>query len=311
MLNQFDPWPELPYETWASTKKTLQMCAQMLGKTRLALAPPQPEWLHTCLYLDGRGFTTGVIPWKNRLVWLGIDVFDLVLRIEVSDGRATTLALGSDRCVADIWNEFQRALMGFGIGLDIWEKPQEVRDTTWFSENMHDCHIEPSHAQRFYALLATLNGVFERFRSNFFGRSGVQFWWGSFDFTVLLFNGNHAEAPDDRGYILRYDLDAEHFNAGFFPGDDDAPAPVFYGYITPRPDGAETARMNPEHVAWTEALGEWVIPYDAIRTSDKPDRLLLDFLESIYRVAVTNGGWDAEHHRYTQPPPSRRGQKAA
>ena len=67
-MNTEELWPALPYAEWAPTKKTLQMCAQMLGKARVALSPPQPEWLHTALYLDGRGFTTGAMPFGEGLV---------------------------------------------------------------------------------------------------------------------------------------------------------------------------------------------------------------------------------------------------
>ena len=151
-----------------------------------------------------------------------------------------------DRSVADIWSGFRDALAGLGLDLDIWEKPQEVADTTPFSENTHDCTFVAEDAQRFYRVLASTNSVFEEFRSRFFGRSGVQFWWGGFDFAVLLFTGNHEAAPDDRGYIMRYDLDAEHMNAGFWPGDDNAPYPAFYAYLVPRPDGCETAPIGPE-----------------------------------------------------------------
>ena len=62
MTGDRDMWPALPYEQWAATKRTLHMCAQMLGKAALALAPPQPEWLHARLCLDARGFTTGAMP---------------------------------------------------------------------------------------------------------------------------------------------------------------------------------------------------------------------------------------------------------
>ena len=295
-------WPALPYEQWAPTKKTLQMCAQMIGKARLALAPPQPEWLNSCLYLDGRGLTTGPVPSGERLVSMGIDVYEGSLWIDASDGRRVFAALGPDQCVADIWADFTRGLSELGIEADIWDKPQELADVTPFSENIHDCAFVPEHAQRFYRLLATLDGIFEEFRSAFFGRSSVQFWWGACDFAVLLFNGQHAAAPDDLGYIMRYDLDAEHMNAGFWTGDDNAPQAGFYAYLVPRPDGCETAKIEPEHADWVEAMGEWMMPYDAVRTCDDPRQAVLDFLGSVYGVAVTQGGWDAEAHEYVVPP---------
>jgi len=305
-MTEHAEWPALPYEEWAPTKKTLQMCAQMLGKTRLSLSPPRPEWLNTCLLLDARGFTTGPMPADTRVVTMGIDVFDGTLWIRASDGRQADVPLSPGRCVADIWADFRFALADLDIAVDIWEKPQEIADTTAFSENRHDCTIDLGHAQRFHRVLASLNGVFEEFRSQFFGRSSVQFWWGAFDFAVLLFNGKHAPAPDDRGYIMRYDLDAEHMNAGFWPGDDNAPAAGFYAYLVPRPDGCETAPVEPEHAGWVEAMGEWMMSYETVRQCDDPGRAVLDFLTSVYRVAITKGGWDAEQFAYSTPPAPKR-----
>ena len=225
-------WPSLDYAEWAPTKKTLQMVTQMLGKARLALSPTQPEWLHAALYLDARGFTTGALPFDGRLISMGVDVFDGVLWVDSSDGRTARIAL-ADSCVADIWAGFSAALIELGVDTSVWDKPQEVTDTTRFGENTHDCTFVPEHAQRFHTVLSLVQGVFEEFRSGFFGRTGVQFWWGAFDLGVLLFNGEHAEPPDDRGYIMRYDLDAEHLNCGFWPGDDSSPSPVFYAYLYP------------------------------------------------------------------------------
>jgi len=301
-MTEHAAWPALPYEEWAPTKKTLQMCAQMLGKTRLTLSPPQPEWLNTSLLLDGWGFTTGPLPVDTRVVTMGVDVFDGTLWIRASDGREATVPLAPRRCVADIWTDFGSSLAGLDIVVDIWEKPQELADATPFSENRRDCTIVLEDAQRFHRVLASINGVFEEFRSQFFGRSSVQFWWGAFDFAVLLFNGKHAPAPDDRGYIMRYDLDAEHMNAGFWAGDDNAPDPGFYAYLVPRPDGCETAPIEPEHAGWVEAMGEWMMSYDTVRRCDDPRQAILDFLTSVYRVAVTQGGWDAEQLAYTIPP---------
>ena len=301
-----DAWPALPYQAWMPTKKTLHMCAQMIGKARLALSPPQPEWLNTCLYLDGRGFTTGAMPRGTDIVSMGIDVYDSALWIRMSDGRVATVPLATHACVADIWAGFRDALAGLDLSLDIWEKPQEVADTTLFSENKHDCTIVAEDARRFCRVLASVNSVLEEFRSRFFGRSGVQFWWGGFDFSVLLYTGKHEEPPNDRGYISRYDLDAEYMSAGFWPGDDNAQYPGFYAYLVPPPDGCETAPIGSEYAGWVEAMGEWVMPYDAIRTSGDPRREILAFLDGAYGVATTLGGWDAEAHTYQKPVPPRR-----
>ena len=301
-----EAWPQLPYAEWAPTKKTLHMCTQMLGKTRLALEPPQPEWLNACLHLDPFGFTTGAMPVGERIVSAGIDVFDSTMWVRSSDGTSESIPIGAGSCVAEIWTLYSEALSWLGVEANDWDKPQEVADLTPFPENDHDCTLVPEHAQQFHRLLSAIDGIDEEFRSQFFGRTGVQFWWGAFDFSVLLFNGKHAQAPDDRGYIMRYDLDAEHLNVGFWTGDDSSPEPLFYGYLVPRPDGCEIAQMQPVYVSWVEALEEWVLPYDAVRKCDDPRQTVLDFLWSVYGVAIERAGWDEKAFQYAQPRSAQR-----
>jgi hypothetical protein len=282
------------------------MVAQMVGKARLALAPRQPEWLNACLYLDGRGFTTGAIPVGSGVVSIGIDVHQSAIRIDLSDGRVAAVPIGPNRAVSSIWADFRSALSGLGIDVDLWDKPQEVSDTTPFGDNTHDCTVEPEQAQRFHRVLCAVDGVLETFRSTFFGRSGLQLWWGGFDLALILFSARRLDPPRDRGFIARYDLDAEHMNAGFWPGDDAAPDPTFWAYLVPRPEGCEAAPVRPLPAAWVEARAEWLLPYERVRTADDPKAAVLEFLDSVYRVAVTNGGWDAEAHRYVGPPPAPR-----
>jgi hypothetical protein len=301
-----DAWPALSYDQWAPTKKTIHLYAQMLGKLKLALNPPQPEWLHAGLALDARGLATGPLLRGGRVVDAAIDLFDGVLRLRASDGRGIEIPLVGGRTVADVWGDFQDALARLGVHADIWEKPQELPGATPFSADTGARTVDREQARRFHRLLGTVDGAFEEFRSQFFGRTGVQVWWGAFDLAVLLFSGKRVTPPEDRGYIMRYDLDAEHLNAGFWPGDDDSPHAIFYAYIHPRPDGCETASIEPEKAGWVEAMGQWILPYDEVRASDDPRRALLGFLRSAYRVAVTIGGWDEGAYRYALPAPSRR-----
>ena len=248
------------------------------------------------------------MPAGAGVVSMGLDLFTPSIWLNASDGRKASVDVGGGRSVAEIWREFRDALARLDLDLDLWDKPQEMPGATPFSENAHDCTIALDHAQRFHRILSAVNGVFEEFRSEFFGRTGVQFWWGSFDFSVLLFSGKKAVAPDDRGYIMRHDLDAEHFNAGFWPGDDSSPSPGFYGYLVPQPPGCAAAPIEPEHAGWVEAMGEWMMPYEAFRACPDPRKALLDFLRSVYRVALTEGGWDAQAFKYVKPGlPNRRG----
>src|ERR1700685_1767068 len=81
MSNSADPWRALAATGWASTKQTLHLNSQLLGKIRLALSPPQPNWMFTALYMSPRGLTTGTIPCSDEHLGCMLDIFDSVIRI--------------------------------------------------------------------------------------------------------------------------------------------------------------------------------------------------------------------------------------
>jgi hypothetical protein len=182
--------------------------------------------------------------------------------------------------------------------------PQEIPDHTPLDTDVRPAIFEPPAAQRWLAVVTATNAVFDRWRARFFGRTGIQLWWGAFDFALLLFSGRRVEAPANRGYLIKYDLDAEMMNVGFYPGDEANPA-MFYGYIYPQPAGCSTITIAPAHTTWSEALGEWILPYEAVRTSSDPEGALTAFLDAIYGVCGTVAGWDHERFTYV-PPPLRR-----
>jgi hypothetical protein len=82
---------------------------------------------------------------------------------------------------------------------------------------------------------------------------------------------------------MRYSADAEEMCAGFWPGDERLPEPAFFAYAYPSPPGIEVRAPG-----WNDELGEFVLTYEAVRTSADPRGALLDSLASTYRAA----GWD-------------------
>lgn len=134
----------------------------------------------------------------------------------------------------------------------------------------------------------------------FFGRTGIAVWWGALDVALLLFNGKHAVPPTNRGYIMTYDLDAELMNAGLYYGDEKT-APFFYGYIFPQPPSAETLPIAPTAASWSDALREWVLPYDAVRDAADPAAALRAFLDAIYAQCIAAAGWDRDKLSYVAP----------
>jgi hypothetical protein len=74
-------------------------------------------------------------------------------------------------------------------------------------------------------------------------------------------------------------------------GNADAP-PMFYSYAYPEPDGFASAAVRPKAASYNGDLGEFVLPYDAVRGAADPDAALMEFLQSTYEAAADLGNWD-------------------
>ena len=294
------PWYALDVSSWAPTKQSLHLYAQMLGKVRLALSPPQPNWMFTALYLSPRGLTTGAIPCENSSIECTIDVFDSVIRVSKSDGRTAAIPFVPSRTVAEIYADLTTAVETLNVDCFISPVPQEVPDTTPLSEDRRVRAYDTGAALRWFQTSTAVAGIFERWRSRFFGRSGVQLWWGAFDLALILFNGKRVAPPTDRGYLMKYDLDAELMNVGLYLGDETT-APFFYGYIYPEPPGASSLTVRPATAAWSEKLKEWVLPYQDVRTAADPVAAIQTFVDAMYAHCFDSAGWDKHALSYDLP----------
>jgi hypothetical protein len=295
------PWHDIDVRTWAETKRSVHLYAQILGKIRVALSPAQPNWMFTRLHLSPRGLTTASIPLDtgDSLEAL-FDVFDSRLVIRVSNGRTEEIALLPTRTVATVYAEVSHALHALGVPCFISPVPQEVPDTTPLHDDHRPAGYDRDAVIRWFRTYTAVAGAFDRWRSHFFGRSGVQVWWGAFDLALILFNGKHAPAPHDRGYLMRYDLDAELMNVGLYLGDENDP-PFFYGYVYPQPENAPAIALSGTEGTWSERWREWVLPYDLVRRSADPELLVTNFLDAVYRVCFEAAGWDRDALSYEMP----------
>lgn len=82
-------------------------------------------------------------------------------------------------------------------------------------------------------------------------------------------------------------LPAAH-RAGPGGGDEGA----FYAYAYPEPDGFADYPVGPAEAFYCRENGQFLLPYEAVRTADDPDRALMTFLHSTYEAAAERGGWD-------------------
>jgi hypothetical protein len=290
-------WPALPLDEWRDTYATLHMWTQIVGKTRLALAPMENHWWQVALYVTPRGLTTSAMPSRARTVAAEFDFIDHQLYLRASDGasRAVTLA---PRTVADFYAAYRAALDTLGVEAKIWPAPNEVEPAIPFAEDREHASYDADAANRCWRVLVQADRVFKRFRGRFLGKqSPVHFFWGSFDLAATRFSGRAAPqhpggAPNCPDYVMVEAYSRECSSCGFWPGGGAISEPAFYAYAYPAPDGYAEHPVLPADAFYSREMGEFVLPYARVREAPDPDAMLLDFLESTYRAAANLGRWD-------------------
>jgi len=285
-------WPELPYEAWKDTLATLHMKLQIVGKLRLALSPPEPEWAHVALYVTPEGLTTGPMSSGGRIFGVDADFVAHRVRITTAAGETRHVALAA-RPVAAFYKEFTAALVGLGIQAKIRPVPDEVPDPIPFAEDTVHSAYDPEWANRFFRVLAQTDLVLKEHRSRFRGRtSPVHFFWGSFDLANTRYSGRIAQAPPGADVIARKSEDAEQICVGFWPGNATFPEAAFYSYTYPKPDGIEEEPIEPSTASWEPKLGEFALLYEEVRGAVSPRNAILEFGESTYAAGARLRGWD-------------------
>ena len=285
-------WPQLPYEAWKDTYATLHMWFQIAGKIRLARSPWVNHQWHVTLYVTARGLTTSAIPHGTRVFQVDFDFIDHRLAILTSDGATRSVRL-EPQPVAAFYRKVMAAMDELGVPVRISKKPNEVPNAIAFDEDHAPRAYDPEYAERFWRALLQADRVFKVFRGRFQGKcSPVHFFWGAADLAVSRFSGRTAPehpggVPNMPDRLVREAYSHECSSCGFWAGGERYPQPVFFSYVYPEPPGFKDALPGYE-----PALGEYVLPYDAVRAASSPDEKLLEFLQATYAAAADLGRWD-------------------
>ena len=285
-------WPALPFEAWRPTCDTLHMWTQIVGKVRLALAPPVNHWWQVPLYVSARGLTTTAIPYQNRSFEIEFDFLSHVLAIRTCEGDTRTVKL-EPKSVAVFYAEFMVALASLGLSVRIWTMPQEFDDPIPFDKDTTHAAYERDPVERFWRVLRSVDAVLKEFRGGFIGKaSPVHFFWGSFDLCVTRFSGRRAPPMPQADPVTREGYSHEVSSVGWWPGDATTPYPTFYAYAAPEPAGFGAATVRPDAAFYDGAAGQFRLKYDDVRSAASPRGTLLDFCDSTYAAAATRANWN-------------------
>ena len=287
-------WPPLPLEQWQPTRDTVHLWTQIVGKTRLGLTPLLNHWWNSTLYVGARGLTTSLMPYPGGGAEIEFDFTRHELTITTTSGATGRMAL-APRSVADFYAEYRFHLDSLGIHVPINTTPCEIPDAIAFeSDHVHDAY-DAEAAHRFWLSLVNAHRVLAKFRAGFHGKaSPVHFFWGGFDLAVTRFSGRPAPrysnpVPHCPDWVMIEAYSDEVSSCGYWPGGAEEGA--FYSYAYPTPDGFGGQPVAPAGAYFDQQLGEFILPYAAVRKAADPDAYLTEFLESTFRTARDLARW--------------------
>jgi hypothetical protein len=276
------------------------MWTQIVGKTLLARAPAQNHWWHSALRVSARGLQSAA-PLRDgdRAIDVELDLVGHVLTARSDDGRAESLPLVA-RSVHAFLDEYLALLRRLGVHADLWTMPVEVVDPVPFDRDDELRPYDAAAAHRFWQVLRRCDAVLKELASAYVGKqSPVHFFWGSFDLAATRFSGRRAPERPGADRITREAYSHEVISFGFWPGGTtpggvEVDEPLLYAYAAPEPPGFRDAEVSPAAARYDERLGEFVLPYEAVRTAPDPAADVRRFCEDVYEAGATLGGWDRD-----------------
>jgi hypothetical protein len=292
-------WPAIPVADWQDTRDTLQLYTQVVGKVRLANEPTLNHWWNVPLYVTARGLTTSLMPHPTGPAFqVDFDFVDHRLDVTTTTGQRRSLDLEA-RPVSAFYAATMALLDDVGVSTEIWPMPVEIPGAIAFTHDHEHASYDADAVHRFWLALVEMDRVLRVFRARFVGKSSpVHLFWGALDMAMTRFSGRTAPphpggAPNCGPHVMWEAYSHEVSSCGYWPGPPGDEG-VFYAYAYPEPEGYRDTPVTPDGARWDDELGEFILPYELVRTAPDPDALLLDFLQSTYEAAAVAADWDRD-----------------
>ncbi len=293
-----ESFPPLPLKEWESTKQTLHLFVQIVGKIRMELMPEQNHWWHVPLYVDTHGLTTGSIPLNVRRFEIIFDFADHELKISANEGDRRSFPLEDGLTVASFYKQLFTILDELDVAVDILAKPYDQPFDTPFAEDQEHAQYNEEYVERYWRILSQLDRLFQEFNRDFRGKvCPIQLYWHSFDLAVTRFSGKQAPLMPEAGYVDQEAYSHEVISFGFWAGDENIPDAALYSYTFPAPEDLDSAPLKPDKAFWTEQRGSpmALLTYEDVRNAEDPEQAVLDFLRSTWEAGVEKAEWDTSN----------------
>ena len=268
-MTQFK-FPPLPLAEWQATRDTITEYSKVLGKIRRAMTPKQKHWWHVSLRVISLGVTTTAIPVGDKTLELVMDFTAHRLLILTSVGERLEIPL-QGQSVAAFCTEVMDGLESLGISVEI--------DRSQFDEA--EGAYDETAVTQFWQAFSQIDMLLKQFKHSFREESSpVQLWPHHFDIAVVWFSGRLVpdQDPDDE------ESADEHMNFGFSTGDEGISEPYFFATAYPTPDELISQPL-PAPAYWqTEGYTGAILPYQALVDANKPNELLLDYLQAAHKA---------------------------
>ena len=284
--------PDIGIADWRPTKDTLHLYAQIVGKVKLATAPPRNHWWHAPLYVDVCGLTTGPLRRGGTTFEIALDFVGHELVVQTLGGERRVVSLADGLSVAEFDARLHAALAELGVDVAITERPFGMKTATPFPEDTDHASWDRGAIERFHRALDWSSGLLEEFSGWFAGKqSPVQLMWQSFDLSLTRFSGRPG-LTNVIDLVNREAYAQEMMLFGFWMGDEQTfPDASFYAFMSPAPDGFREAEIAGGQQT---SIGLTVLPWETVRGADDPRGTALAFLQSAYEAAAGLAGWDVD-----------------
>jgi hypothetical protein len=255
-----------------------------------------------------------LLPGAERQFTVELDFLSGVLRIERDDGLRKALPV-AQRSIADVHRDLSALLARLGLPAPLAGAPNEIPDPVPFAEDDRPREWDGDAALRLHGAFLQAERNFAVFRSLYRGKSSpIQLFWGSFDLAVTRFSGRTAPPHPGGGVphlpdaVTREAYSHEVISAGFWPGGGGFDEAAFYAYAYPTPAALRGAEIEPPPAFWSDSLGEFLLPYAAVRDAADPDGMVRRFVHASFAAAAPLLDWPDElligdEPTYGYPPP--------